>query len=333
MNSDIASIWVKISQPGARNVTVGGVYREHRYLHQQDDSSALPAAQLARWNSFLKQVEKASRDSCCNVIGDVNLDFQRWEDPVQKHADMVTATKTTMEMQGLSQLVSGITRSWPGQSDSTIDHFWTNASDRIISCTNEVKAAGDHNYIAATIRIKGQDDRRLETKSRSYKHFDPISFNALLSQYEWEEIYEIDNADLASDFVESKIVTVLDSMCPLKAKQHRCNVKPWVTEETKNLMSERDNARETARISNLPENWRHYRELRNTVNKQLDKDKNKYFKDKYEKHLKENDTAATYNTAKFQTGWKSAATPVSFLVDGIRITAPQLDGRSPDENI
>ena len=52
-------------------------------------------------------------------------------------------------------MIKDITRSWPGQVDSTIDHFWTNLTQKIIKIENEVKAVDDHNMILATLRLKG----------------------------------------------------------------------------------------------------------------------------------------------------------------------------------
>ena len=120
-----------------------------------------------------------------------------------------------------------------------------------------------------------------------------------------------------------ELTELLDNMCPYRAKQFRKHSKPWVSDNTKAEMTERDSAREKARHTDLPADWKSYRELRNRVNANLDKDRKNYFKQKYEKHLENNDTAAIYNTAKQQTGWKSVSTPVSFQLDGTNITAPQ----------
>ena len=167
MNELVASIWVKISQPGMKNILVGGIYREHWLLHQPDDRSAHPAEQLNRWTMFMEQVERASRNTNCNIIGDMNMDFQRWEEPDPNHADLINTTKNTMETEGFTQPVQGITRSWPGQLDSLIDQFWTNATQKVIKTTNEVRAAGDHNYITA---------RHTEKKMR---------------EIEWKDIYKL----------------------------------------------------------------------------------------------------------------------------------------------
>ena len=187
MNDLVASMWLKFTQPGNSSILVCGVYREHRLLNQKDDQSNRPEEQLNRWNSFLEQVVRARSSSSVHIIGDFNLDFRKWASPDGHHINLVNNTKNILEAGGYSQLVVGITRTWPGQVDSLIDHLWSNNSQRIISCTNEVRATGDHNLLTAIIRTKGQDSRRLDARRRSYKNFDPVIYRNRLAEVDWNK--------------------------------------------------------------------------------------------------------------------------------------------------
>ena len=273
MDNTVASIWVKISKHGARRVLVGGIYREHRYLDQPTDISYQPAQQLSRWNTFLKQVEKASSTASCHVIGDVNMDFLRWMNPDQAHKNLVEITKSILETAGFSQVITGTTRAWPEQTSSLIDHIWSNSVQRILSWKNEPKAAGDHNMISAVIRIKGNDSRRLDTRKRIYSKFDSTIYRQILEGYDWNQVYEISNVDLASDFIISKIAETLDLLYPFKTKQYRSNYKPWISTETKEKIKERDAMWVQAKDSNDPASWKNYKSLRNLVTKNVDRDK------------------------------------------------------------
>ena len=172
---------------------------------------------MRRWNTFLAQVEKASTNSSCHIIGDFNLDHLRWATPPQKHMQLVNATKNCLEPSGFSQLVEGLTRSWPGQVDSCIDHIWSNNVERVINSTNLTKSVGDHNWICANIRLKGKDSKRLETHKRSYANFDPADYRRKLAEINWEDVYKIEDIDLANDFLEDKITTIMDEICPIKS--------------------------------------------------------------------------------------------------------------------
>ena len=139
-----SSIWVKISRPGVKSLLVCGLYREHQYLKQDTDWSLQPLEQNKRWMQFLRQVETARIASTCHIIGDVNLDYMKWEAPDHLHLQMITDTKNSLEAGGFFQLVSDVTRAWPGQVDSLIDHFWTNDVQKIIEVKNTVRSVGDH---------------------------------------------------------------------------------------------------------------------------------------------------------------------------------------------
>ena len=118
----------------------------------------------------------------------------------------------------------------------------------------------------------------------------------------WSEIYSINDVNLANDFLESRIVKVLDLMCPYKTIQHRTEVKTWLKNTTKDAMTARDTAREQARRSGDPEDWKNYRLLRNQVNRQVTLDKKSHYDDIYKRLDSNNDVGATYKTAKTQAG-------------------------------
>ena len=85
------------------------------------------ANQLARWNLFINSWKAASRISDVTVIGDLNLDFQRWGAPSIRVEKMVDKVKTDIETLGFHQIVEEVTRSWPDQPDSLLDHIWMNS--------------------------------------------------------------------------------------------------------------------------------------------------------------------------------------------------------------
>ena len=323
MCDTVTSIWIKISRHGTKSLLVCGVYREHQYLSQLSDWSLQPAEQSSRWTQFLRQIETARIASTCHVTGDFNLDYKKWNFPDAAHVQMINNTKDTLEAGGFFQLVENVTRSWPGQVDSLIDHYWTNEPGKVLSITNKVRAVGDHNVISATIRTKGVDSARLDTRKRSFKNFDPLLYRQRLESIDWQDIYDLTNVDLANDFLESRVVEILDEICPYKTVQYRSVSKPWLSAETKNLMEIRDKTRERARLSNDEDSWRLYREQRNKVNRLVNSDRNKHYVNLYARHHANKDVSATYKAAKNQAGIVKNTSPTSFLVDGKKITDPQ----------
>ena len=129
MSDSEASIWVKIIIEGRRPIVVGGNYREHKFLlQQQPNVSGSPALQQKRWSKTVEGWAAAAADnSRCFFIGDLNLDYSRWEMPEAGHVKMVNKVKSEIETQGLCQVIKGMTRFWPGQPPSQVDHCWTNS--------------------------------------------------------------------------------------------------------------------------------------------------------------------------------------------------------------
>ena len=121
--------------------------------------------------------------------------------------------------------------------------------------------------------MKGSDNRRLDSKKRSYKNFDPTLFRQRLGAQNWNDIFAKSDVDLANDFLESRVVSILDEMCPYKTIQYRTECKTWLSESTKEKMIIRDNMRERARATEDPEHWVSYRSLRNEVNRLVNKDR------------------------------------------------------------
>ena len=145
--------------------------------------------------------------------------------------------------------------------------------------------------------MNGGDSKRLEIRKRSYKHFDPVEYRTRLAQEDWEQIYTLNDTDLVNDYLETRLVKIMDELCPYKAIQHRKQHKPWITQNTKALMMERDRIREMARVTGEQDIWNQYRKIRNSVNANIDKDRKSHYKKMYELHETNKDVAATYKTA------------------------------------
>ena len=135
--------------------------------------------------------------------------------------------------------------------------------------------------------MKGSATCKLDTRKRSYKNFDPCIYRQRLELENWSDIYDIEDVDLANNFLESRVVNILDTICPYKTVQYRTDCKSWLTDNTKNKMKTRDTIRECARITGDPETWTQYKSLRNEVNRLVNKDRKTYYDDIYERHHEE----------------------------------------------
>ena len=94
------SIWIKLKINGRKSITVGGNYREHKLLlQQQPNTSGSTALQQRRWEATVRGWVMAAKEERCFLIGDINLDYSRWLQPEQGHVRM-NSVKTEIETQG-----------------------------------------------------------------------------------------------------------------------------------------------------------------------------------------------------------------------------------------
>ena len=84
MDTETSSIWIKIGSGKKNSWVIGGIYREHVILGRGD--THLPWAEKQRlqdwrWSRIIRNWELASRNQRCIVIGDLNLDHHKWQNP------------------------------------------------------------------------------------------------------------------------------------------------------------------------------------------------------------------------------------------------------------
>ena len=157
MDDKTATIWVKVGEDRSKSILIGGIYREFNQLGATNhDSTWLEGQNLQeeRWELIVKNGKKAGRDGKCLVLGDINLNHLKWENPENQVKNMVDHTKTNIETTGFIQLITTPTRFCENQRPSLLDHIWTNQPNRIVNFNNIVRSSSDHNLTEVTLAAK-----------------------------------------------------------------------------------------------------------------------------------------------------------------------------------
>ena len=322
MNDEIYSIWVKIGGRGRKSLRIGGMYREHFLIKQPEPNlSRNKNQQESRWKKWIHQWRDACNSGPCLVVGDMNLDLLKWENPEPFHEDMIEMVKVDIQSLNVNQVIQGPTRFWPGTTPSLIDHCWGNTAERMCNIRNLTRGTGDHNLISVSYKMSGKISSRLETKMRDRRKFSSEEFKRRLRLTSWDTVMKTDNVDIACHSFEEKFLEILDDLAPMRKVQPRKQRSDWVSPETKTLMVRRNEARDSAVASSQPEDWVTYRSLRNLCNLRVKQDRKKNLKETYERLQENNDSKGLYNLTKKKMGWKSPGTPESFMIEGRRITS------------
>ena len=319
MDDKSATIWVRVGNEGRNSIRVGGIYREHLILgedNQNMSSHEIQMRQEQRWKSIIKNWKAASKDRNCIVLGDINLDFLKWNCPDSSQEEMIHLTQQEIESVGFTQVIDKITRSQINQSDSLIDHVWINQPGRLLSHVNLVRANSDHNVIGANVTLKEIKTGGNNIIKKRWKNFRESRYIEKLKLIDWEPLYCETDPELANTIFEDILTGILDSEAPMGVVQERVHYSCWLDVTTKAAMLERDISRELARLSKSPEDWDKFRKLKNKVTDMQRKDKKKYFSEAYRKIEEENDTGNLFGMTKKILGWKMSTPPKSFIIDG-----------------
>ena len=326
MEEDFSSIWIKVGGRGRTSLLIGGVYRDHSFIRQETpNDSKDPAKQEQRWSKFIDQwVSASDSGNEVLVIGDTNVDTLKLNNPDPGMENMTEMLKTEITTRNFTQVIQGPTRFWSGARPSQIDQCWSNNSRKISNVKNLTRGTADHNVVAITYRVKGNLSNHLETIGRDRTKFSTSEFKRLMALQNWTEIFNAQNVDVAVCILEEKLRAVMDKLAPMKKFQSRRKQNYWISNDTKTLMTARDNMRDSAVQSGSHDEWSEYRRLRNLCNKCVKKDRGQNLKKHFERlHLK-NDTKGIYNLAKQKMGWKKAGTPVAFFINGEKVTSPKM---------
>ena len=317
MNDKVAAIWVKVGEKRQKKMVIGGMYRQHKYIHVDNhDNSGLDSKQLDRWNSFVDSWVKIARGNEVTVVGDMNVDYLRWAHPEPNMARFVDKMKTDIETIGFHQQVTGFTRSWPGQPNSLIDHCWMNSPQKLIHCKNICKGYSDHNLTSISIRSKMIVTDRHDMILRDRKNFDPTTYRQQVELIDWAPLLSSTNIDIINDYLVSQLLNILDTMAPLKVYQKRKQQNNWLSQEVKEKMVARDNLKRTAMLSGDAIDWRTYRAARNACVKALRNCKKDHYQKIYIKMKAENNTKGLYRLTNELADCRLGTTPQSFVIDG-----------------
>ena len=164
--------------------------------------------------------------------------------------------------------------------------------------------------------MAGSVKSSLESISRNWKEFDEKEFTRRISLVNWENIFQMDNLDVANNMLQEKFLAVLNELALKRRIQARSRRSQWVSSDTKRKMVLRDNWRCRAVTSNQEADWGQYRELKNQVNRDVKLDRKKHLEEVYKELNDKKDARGMFRMAKNLAGWKVGGTPEAFLTEG-----------------
>jgi hypothetical protein len=114
------------------------------------------------------------------------------------------------------------------------------------------------------------------TTSRSYRDFNYNNFLTDLMNLDWREFLYAKNVNDKVKIFNYMIISLFDIHAPLRTIRITKPKAPWLTEELKALMKQRDKALQTFKKSPTNNSWLNYKVLRNRVVKSVRLAKQEY---------------------------------------------------------
>ena len=258
---------------------------------------------------------------------DANIDFCKWTRSDLPASDNTRRLRPLIELlfskifpHGVSQLVSVPTRVWPGQPDAGLDHLYSNKPHKSSEVYAEFFGGSDHKLINVTRYAKSVQKSVRYLKKRSFKNFKESDFCESVKNLSWWDVYSCNCAQQAAEVFISKINNILDKMAPVKTFQVRVKYAAWLTEDTKELIKKRDLAQATAAQTKDPDDWRLYKNLRNTVNRKKKLEKKTWEQKKLDSS--ENNPSTIWKNVKGWLKWGKSGPPLQLFHNGNFVNSP-----------
>ena len=199
------------------------------------------------------------------MLGDMNIDW------LSSNCTLKKKLSNAATLCNLSQVIGVPTRinvNRDGRVTSTCtDHFFTNCSEKCSKAVSVPVGFSDHNIVALTVKTKVPKAGPTVIHRRTYKTFLENDFIADVENIEWDTVLEKMHENAALDFFMNLFSAVCDKHAPIKKSTVRSLKAPWLDEELRKLMRERDLLKRSAIMSGNAADWQEYRSLRNIITK------------------------------------------------------------------
>ena len=324
----LSAVWLELGLPRQRKILIATFYREWQHLNQSDQSSKSVQAQLERWCNFLTKWEVAlSEGKEVIVMGDINLDFLKWTRTDLASSDNSVRLKPLIEAlfsrifpHGVVQLVREGTRVWPGQPESGLDHVYSNRPDKCSDINTEFSGGSDHKLLKFTRYAKSATRGVRYVRKRCFKNFEPEKFLEKVKKISWFNLYMCQDPSKAVELLTQNISNILNTMAPIRTIQVRVKYAAWLTDETKAVMRRRDEAQEAAARSGTQDDWRNYKNLRNTATARLRAEKKAWERNKLDKA--QQSPNSIWRSVKSWLSWGNSGPPSKLSHNGTIISKP-----------
>lgn len=185
------------------------------------------------------------------LLGDFNINF----------FNVDNVATNCCNSYNLTQIINEATRI---SSNTLLDPIFVSDNDMLLnSGVLAVDNISDHNLVFCTIKHKKTKFKQKFVTYRNFKNFNLNQFQLDLDNLPWHELISANDVNKKIFIFNNFIINLFNEHAPLKTVRVSKPKAPWLTENIKLIMKERDLALNKFKINRTPENWEQYKQLRN----------------------------------------------------------------------
>jgi hypothetical protein len=166
---------------------------------------------------------------------------------------------------------------------SILDVIASNCSDIILE-HGQTKAPGfsAHDLIFAVFNLKVPRFERKTVTYRDYKNLDQNKLFEYGNSLPWEEIYKLPDINEKVNLFTELMTNLFETCIPLKTAKIKQYTAPWMSDELKDFMKERDRLRKVYSRTKDPKDFEIFRLARNKAKQNCRNAKVKYFNELFD---------------------------------------------------
>ena len=260
--------------------------------------------------------------------GDMNLDAKLWDSPNYRFNDMANIVKDFMIEENCHQIIDEYTRIRTVDGNvqrSCLDHITVNCINKISNV--EILGVGKSDHMGTLVTKMSREIRTSPRtiKKRVYKNFNTENFKTdILNAKEsgkFDGMHVTNDIEVAGDIFTNIFNEILNLHAPIKTIQNRNNYVPYITDEIKELIDERNDLKKKAIITGQVTDYDDYKVKRNLVSTKLKDAKTNYYKSKFsDKNMSSCDLWRNVNTV---LGNVRSQFPPQILINGKLLSKPR----------
>ena len=264
-SQDIEIQWLTLKFPKMKDMIIANIYRP-------------PQGNVKNFCKCLKDclndINSLSNKDVV-VMGDFNINI------LKKTSDDSKDLLNLMLCFGFKQYVNEPTRYGNNNNNTCIDLIFTNCDHISNSGTLNLNYS-DHQAVFITKKKQNINPGNMSFTGRSYKNYNVEQFQETLNNENWNELFNIDDPNIAWDFLINKVMKILDLMCPLRNFNIKKYKEEWMNRDIMELIIDKDKALKKAKRSRNPDDFNIAKRLKLEIGKIIRNAKENYLNNEFE---------------------------------------------------